>query len=261
MVEREARIEMIKVCKKLYQNEYTLAYDGNVSIKLDNNRILITPSGFCKGDLTERDLIVCDKDGKKIEGMHKPSSEIRIHVEAYRQRPDIGAVIHAHPPLATAFSLAGVSLAHCLLPEVILYLGTIPTTKYATPTTEEGPNVIRDLIKTNDALILDRHGSLTVGKDVWSAYYKLEKIEHTAKITFIARQLGSIKTLRPEQLNRVIAIAKEFGVPGEAIQCQNCGGCGKPIPEDKKSLSFLKNDDVIDTVSTIIAKEISKMNI
>lgn len=261
MIEREARIEMIKVCKKLYQKEYTMAYDGNVSIKLDNNRILITPSGFCKGDLTEKDLIICDKEGKKIEGRHKPSSEIRIHIEAYRQRRDIGAVIHAHPPLATAFSLAGVSLAHCLLPEVILTLGTIPTTGYATPTTDEGPVVIKELIKTNDALILDRHGSLTVGKDVWSAYYKLEKIEHTAKITFVARQLGSIKTLSEEQLRKVVSIAKELGVPDEAIQCRNCGGCGKQIPEEKNDLSFIKDDDIIDTVSTIIAKEISKMNV
>ena len=256
MTEREARTEMIKVCKRIYEKEYVSAHDGNVSIKLDRNRILITPSGFCKGDLTERDLIICDKNGKKIEGKYSVTSEIMIHLEVYRQRADINAVVHAHPPLATAFSLAGTSLAQCILPEVVLTLGSIPTTEYATPTTKEGPGVIRDLVKTNDAMILDRHGSLTIGKDIWSAYFKLEKIEHTAKVTFIARQLGPVKTLTPRQTQKVISKATEFGVSEEAIRCYNCGGCGKPVI---KNNSNEKNDDkVVDTISSMIANEMFK---
>ena len=251
MTEREARVEMIKVCKRLYEKEFVTAQDGNVTIKLSENRFLVTPSGFCKGDLTERDLVICDKNGIKIAGKHRVSSEIRIHMEAYSRRTDINAVVHAHPALATAFSLAGVSLARCILPEVVLSLGSIPTTEYATPTTDEGPGVIKDLIKNHDAMILDRHGSLTVGKDVWAAYYKVEKIEHTAKVTLAARQLGSIKTLSREQIRTVVNVAEQFGVPKEALHCSNCGACGKPAND---------NNDLIKSISDVIVNEINKLD-
>ena len=258
MTEREARTEMVKVCKRLYQKEYVTAYDGNVSIKLNSNRFLMTPSGFCKGDLTERDLIVCDNEGRKLSGAYDVTSEVVMHLEAFRQRPDINAVIHAHPPLATAFSLAGISIARCILPEVIFTLGSIPTTEYATPTTPENADIIRDLIKTHDAMILDRHGSLTVGKNIWSAYFKLEKIEHTAKITFVARQLGSIKTLTSEQLKPVVAIAEKLGVQSAVQDCLNCGACGKEVSECTVNQYPDKNENVIENVSNVITNEILK---
>ncbi|MFC1558814.1 class II aldolase/adducin family protein, partial [candidate division KSB1 bacterium] len=251
MTERKARIEMIKVCKRLYDREFVTAQDGNVTIKLGENRFLATPSGFCKGDLTESDLVVCDKNGDKIAGKYRVSSEIRIHIEAYNQRPDINAVVHAHPAMATAFSLAGVSLAQCILPEVVLSLGSIPTTEYATPTTDEGPGVIKDLIKNHDAMILDRHGSLTVGRDIWDAYYKLEKIEHTAKVTLAAKKLGSIKMLSPEQIKTVVNVAEQFGVSKEALQCSNCGACGKPISD---------SDNLIKSITDVIVSEINKLD-
>ncbi len=260
MMERETRTEMIKVCKRLYQKEYVTAYDGNLSVKLDKNRFLMTPSGFCKGDLTEKDLIICDKYGKKLSGHHNVTSEVVMHLEAYKQRPDINAVIHAHPPLATALSLAGVSLAKCILPEVILSLGIIPTAEYATPTTPENADVIRDLIKKHDAIVLDRHGTLTVGKDLWSAYYKHEKIEHTAKITFTARQLGSIKTLTPEQIKVVSAIAEKYGIRNAAQYCVECGGCGKTVPEPQNNPSIQINENMIENISNIVTNEICKID-
>ena len=250
MEESKARQEIIEVCQRLYRKEYVTAYDGNVSIRLGPNRFLVTPSGFCKGDLTENDLIICNKHGEKLQGDHRITSEFPMHLKAYQLRDDINAVVHAHPPLATSLSLAGISLARCILPEVILSLGSIPTTSYATPTTPEGADVITELIPHYDAIILDRHGSLTVGKTAMAAYYKLEKIEHTAKITITARQLGTIKTLEPMQLETISQLARQMGVKEEAIiKCYECGACGKGSDE---------NAQLADQITGLVLKQLTK---
>jgi L-fuculose-phosphate aldolase len=149
--------------------------------------------------------------------MLKVTSEIRLHLEVYRQRPDVNAVVHAHPPIATGFSLAGVPMAKCLLPEVVYSLGAIPTTRFAAPTTEEVPESVRELIRTFDAMVLDRHGALTVGKDLWDAYYKLEKLEHTATVMLTAYQLGGIRELSSEEREKVMAVGQSLGMRPEAM--------------------------------------------
>jgi L-fuculose-phosphate aldolase len=233
--EASARQEIVRVCHLMWEKGYVAATDGNVSMRL-GDRILTTPSGLSKGMLDPEQLVLTDLDGKALPAWQQtckglmPSSELRIHCEAYRRRPDIGAVVHAHPPVALAFSIAGVSLAGCVLPEVVLTLGAIPTTRYATPTSAEGPEVIRDLIGKFDALILDRHGTVTVGKDPLDAYFKLEKIEHSATVTLAARQLGEVRTLPPEEVRRLTAIRRQtLGLPPEwdGEGCVQCGACGR----------------------------------
>jgi L-fuculose-phosphate aldolase len=191
---------------------------------MSNDRLLITPSGFSKGDIQDRWLLVVDMNGKPIRGARGPkgeelrlTSEIRMHTEVYRQRPDVNAVVHAHPPVATGFSLAGVPLAGCLLPEVVFTLGAIPTTKFAAPTTEDVPESVKELIQTFDALVLDRHGALTVGKDIWDAYFKLEKIEHTAVVMLTAHQLGGVRELSQEERQKVVEVGKSLGIRSEAM--------------------------------------------
>jgi L-fuculose-phosphate aldolase len=170
-----------------------------------------------------------------------------MHLEVYGQRPDVGAVIHAHPPLATAFTVAGISLAQCVIPEVVLTMGTIPTTEYATPSTEAGREAVRELIRKHDALVLDRHGALTVGPDLISAYRKLEKVEHCAQVTLAARQLGNVRTLPPEEVRRLEAMRAELGL-GKSVQaCSNCGTCGKGITEEPVSVPEV-DERVVDAV-------------
>ena len=183
----------------------------------------------------------------------EPSSEIRMHLCAYEQRPDIVAVIHAHPPIATAFSIAGVSLAKCILPEVVFTMGIIPTTRYATPTTEEGPDVILDYIHDYDAFILDRHGTLTVGDSLESAYYKLEKIEHAANVTLMARQLGSVNLLNHDQINRLLKLREKFGITGKKPIFQHCGAC--PSGKEKGCAESCRNESMIETLVEEIHKE------
>jgi L-fuculose-phosphate aldolase len=235
--ESDYRADIVEVCKRVYAKGFAAASDGNVSIRLGPNRILMTPSGLSKGYMSPDQLIVTDLEGRKIPPFTaanrdlKPSSEIQMHLEVYRQRPDVGAVVHAHPPIATACTLAGVSLARCVLPEVVLTLVAIPTAGYATPSTEEVPLSIRELAKDYDALLLERHGALTLGKDVYDAYFKLEKVEHTAQITLAARQMGRIRSLAPEEVRKIETIRKEIGLSRQGVDpriCEECHACERP---------------------------------
>ncbi len=226
--ELDYKRDIITVGKMLYDKGYIAATDGNISIRISANRIITTASGVSKGFLKDEHIVVVDGDGGILSGRRKPSSELKMHLAAYKLRPEIKAIVHAHPPTCTAFTIAGVSLAKCVLPEVVMTLGVIPTADYATPTTQEVPESIKEYITRYDAVILDRHGAITVSKkDVFDAYYKLEKIEHTAEITLKARQLGNIKTLSDKQVARLVSVS---GISEERLcssRCVNCGGCGK----------------------------------
>jgi L-fuculose-phosphate aldolase len=232
--ESEHRADIVEVCRRIYAKGYAAASDGNVSVRIRPDRILTTPSGLSKGYMTPDQIIVTDLEGRKLPPFTaanrelKPSSEIKMHLEAYRQRPDIGAVVHAHPPVATACTLAGVSLARCVLPEVVLTLVAIPTADYATPSTDEVPDSIRELIRDYDALLLERHGALTVGKDVYDAYFKLEKVEHTAEITLAARQLGRVRGMASEEVRKIEALRQQMGLSRQGVDprtCQECRVC------------------------------------
>lgn len=194
---------IVFICQKMSQKGFITGTDGNVSVKLSSSKYLITPSNLNKGFITEEDLVIIDEKGRKISGLHEPSSEIKMHLTAYEQRPDIGAVIHAHPPLSIAFSVAGISLEDYVLPEVVFTLDCIPTAPFAIPHSQELAMAIKDLIKQRDALILDHHGTLTVGRDVFDAYNKLEKVEHTALVILTAKLLGRVKTLETWQIDMI----------------------------------------------------------
>lgn len=223
--EWQLRREIVEIGKRTYDKGFVAATDGNISTRVMGDKLLITPSGCCLGELKPEHLIYIDFDEKILSGKSKPTSECPMHLAAYRERPDINAVIHAHPPITTGFTIAGESLAQCVIPEVVLIFGTIPTTRYATPSTEEGAEVIETLIKEHDALILDRHGTLTVGKDLLDAYRKLEKVEYCAYVTLTARQLGKIKTLSVEEVNRLDILRKQLGYNDKISLCEQCGIC------------------------------------
>jgi L-fuculose-phosphate aldolase len=232
LTEHELRQEMVRVARLLWERNYAIATDGNLSVRLGSDRLLVTPSGFSKGFLSTSDLVAIglDRDltlrSSSYRGSDKkPSSEIAMHLEVYRRRPDVKAVIHAHPPVSVAFSIAGVSLARCVIPEVIVTLGAIPTTEYATPGTTDVPASIGQAIQEHDAVILAHHGSLTVGRTLWEAYLRLEKVEHTAQITLAAHQLGQVQSLTPEAVERLTEKRREL-LQGEGRDlCEGCTVC------------------------------------
>ena len=229
VVEYELRQEMARIGRLMWERGYVVAEEGNLSARLGPDRLLTTPSGLSKGFLSTEDLVVIRPDGTPVPSYRgqgrKPSSEILMHLEVYRQRPDVNAVVHAHPPMATAFSIAGVTLARCILPEVVVTLGGIPTAEYATPGTAEVPESIGQAIHEYDAVILAHHGTLTVGQTLWNAYQQLEKVEHAAQITLIARQLGQVKTLSPEAVSKLMAQRREWLRRQGRDTCQGCNAC------------------------------------
>ncbi len=226
------RKEIVEFGRRVYEKNLVAATDGNISVRILGDRLLITPSGFCLGELKPEDLVYADFEGRTLSGRNAPSSELPMHIAAYEERPDVHAIIHAHPPVTTAFTVAGYNLAQCVIPEVVLIFGCIPTTEYATPSSEEGPRVIRSLIRKHDALILDRHGSLTAGCSLREAYHKLEKVEHCAQVTLAARQLGNVKTLTADQVERLEEVRKKMGLGNGSSLCNLCGTCGKSGPDD-----------------------------
>jgi len=223
--EADGRTQIVKVCRRMYERGMIAGTDGNVSLRLSGDRILITPSGVHKGDLTEQDLVITDRQGAPLQGRRRPSSEILMHLLCYQVREDVGAVVHAHPVNAVALALSGISLANCVLPESCLSLGFIVTAPYTTPGTEEVPRVLRDLVTRAEAVLLDRHGSLTMGPDLTVAYNRLESVEHTAKITLAARTLGPVSPLSERQVEQLRQVAKKYGWAEIPRGCEECNAC------------------------------------
>jgi L-fuculose-phosphate aldolase len=231
--EQQWREEIVEFGRKMYQKGYIGSVEGNLSVRLAANRILITPSGLNKGFMRADQMVVVDLDGRQIGSYGagrqlKPTSELPMHLEAYRRRDDISAVIHAHPPRAVTLSIAGIPIADCLIPEVIVLLGTIPTTPYATPSSAENAVAIRSVIGWHDAIMLERHGSLTVGRDLWEAFNRLETLERSADIGLSLAQMGVQNRLPAHEIDKLLAQRRRLGLarPGEAERfCDLCGVC------------------------------------
>ena len=202
----EIRREIVHYAKCAYQKGLVAATDGNISVRIMGDRLMITPTGAVFETLRPDDLIYVNFLGQKLQGNSLPSSELPLHLEIYQQRANVEAIIHAHPPVATAFTIAGESLAQPVIPEVVTMFGKIPTAPYATPASEEGAQVVSNLIHDHDLILLDHHGAVAVGTSLQDAFLKLEKLEHTASTLLAAKQLGEIKPLSAEQLQKLKAI-------------------------------------------------------
>lgn len=243
--EKALRQEMCRVGRLVYERGLIAATDGNLSVRLDDERLLCTPSGLCKGVLEPEDLAVVDFELNLLKGSRPASSEMLMHLGVYRARPDVRAVVHAHPPTALAFSVAGRSeqLGGPFLPEVVYTLGAIPTARYATPGTAEVPASVEPYLADCDAIILDRHGSLTVGASLWDAYLKLDKVEHAARVTFMAALLGSPRPLPAKEVEK---LARQGASRGYRTRCSSCSGCGEcGLEHPTGSLPALEEEEAI----------------
>jgi L-fuculose-phosphate aldolase len=226
------RRQIVEFSKRIYDKGYVAATDGNVSHRLTGDRVLVTPSGSCLGELQPNDLVCVSLAGHSASGPRKPTSELALHLSVYGIRPDVNAVVHAHPPIANAFSFAGQTLDQCVIPEVVQGFGVIPTTEYATPSSEESARVVRELVKEYDALLLQRHGSVTVGPNLREAFFKLDKLEHAARITLAARQLGAVIPLSTDELRRLGAVRERLGL-GSAQDIYTACALRNPQPAQR----------------------------
>ncbi|NWF88292.1 MAG: class II aldolase/adducin family protein [Ignavibacteriaceae bacterium] len=202
------RNELVKICKKVYANKFVAAYDGNLSVRTNTNTILITRSSVCKGEVTGDDILEIDLNGKLIQGEGKISTETKLHLVVYSRRPEVNSVIHCHPIYSTALAVHGEGLTKHVLPEVLLTLGKVPLCSYGTPSTDELTKTLEPYIDYSWAFFLRNHGAVTIGKSLDDAFYKMEKLEHTSQIIFLARMLGGETELSIEKVQELLAISK-----------------------------------------------------
>lgn len=223
MNEQQLREQICSIGRLMYQNHLIDGNGGNITARLGDNRILATPSGLAKGFMQPEQLIIVDMDGNRIDdpsdaNRHlRPTSELLMHLECYRQRDDINGVVHAHPPTAVALTLVDYNFQQVIIPEVVVLLGMIPTTPYATPSSVEDRDAISRLIREHDVIMLAHHGSLTVAASVWDAYILLETLEHTSKILFMAEQLGGARAIPTEKIGKLLDMRVQLGLsrPGD----------------------------------------------
>lgn len=221
MTEPSLRRQICEIGRRLYEKNFVAANDGNISVRLEANRVLTTPTGVSKGFMTPESMVIVDLDGRPLSA-GKPSSEILLHLFAYRERPEVQAVVHAHPLYATGFAVAGLSFQDCVTPEIIVTLGSVPLAPYGTPSTQKLPDTLRPFIHHHDAFLLANHGAVTVGKDLWDAYYKLERLEHYAHILFISRQLGGEQLLSKQATQELLDLRSKYGQTGLNPGCSTC---------------------------------------
>jgi len=218
-LEEQLRADIVEAGRRLYARAYVASNDGNISARLDDHRLVTTPKSVSKGFMTPDMMVIVDLEGKKVAGDRDPSTELPMHLEVYRNRPDVNAVVHAHPPLATGFAVAGIPLTRAVLAEVITTLGSIPIAAYGTPSTAELPEAVRKYIKAHDGMLLANHGAVTCGPNVMAAYYKMETIEHFAKISLVARLLGREHLISREEVERLQNLRGFYGIPAPAPLC------------------------------------------
>ncbi len=205
--------------RRVWMRGFVAANDGNISGKVDDDEIIVTPTGVSKGFLEPEMLSTVDGAGRQVRGSMKISSETAMHIMAYNARPEIGAVLHAHPPVATGFAVAGLSLDQCVLPEVVVSLGGVPLSPYGLPSSKELPEAIEPYIKQSNVVLMANHGVLAVGENVMQAYYRMETVEHFAKILLTAVQLGQVNLFSPERVAELEEIRKNFGIGGPMTSC------------------------------------------
>ena len=244
MDERQIREEIVDIARRCYDRGLIVAGDGNISVRVGSNRIIATPSAVSKGWMKPEMMVVVSDDGTPLEATtYRVSSEFPMHQLIYRMRPDIHAVVHAHPPHATGFAVAGLALDKAILSEVVLTLGCVPLATYGTPSTDELTSAIEPFIAYHDALLMANHGAVAYADTLEKAFNKLETLEHTARISLIARNLGNENSLPPEAVQKLYEIRERGGMMRpEARTGQVCatGNHGAPGFNDGETVTLTR---------------------
>jgi L-fuculose-phosphate aldolase len=210
LAESEVCAEICRVGKMVYQCGFVAGCDGNISVRIGRNSVLATPTGISKGMMEPGDLVTVDMEGHQTGGDRRPSSELGMHLLFYRMRPEVRAVVHAHPPTATGFAAAGLALDEPLVAEVVVTFGSIPLARYGMPGTPDLADALSPLVPSHDAILMANHGVVTCGPDLLNAFMKMEKVEHYAKIVAVARQLGPTQPLSDEDVRKLMRIRENY---------------------------------------------------
>jgi len=242
-----SRLEITEIGRRMHQRGFVASNDGNISVRVDDNRILITPTGISKGFMDPAGMVMLDLEGNVLSRTGNPSSEIDMHLAIYSERPCVQSVCHAHPPYATAFAASGRELDGCLLSEMIFTLGKVPLVAYGTPGTADIYQALIKVLPDYDAFLLANHGVVTVGQSVQIAYHKLETVEHGAKITYLSEQLGGGKLLTEEKVKDLAALKQAQGITTktDCLTCEQEDSCDINISEERSEQLINKIVDVV----------------
>ena len=208
--EQQHREEIVEIGRRLRQQGFIAGTDGNLSVRIGSERILTTPTGMSKGMLQPEDLVLVDKKGNRLSGFREASSELGMHLLIYECRPEVNAVVHAHPPTATGYAAAGLTLDKALLAEVVVVLGQVPLARYATPGSPELREVLRELIPHHDAILMANHGVVTCGQDLLQAYFRMETVEHYARATLVTELLGKQTLLSSQDVEKLMELRSRY---------------------------------------------------
>ena len=263
--EYEIKKQICDIGKRIYDRGMVAANDGNISVKISDNEFLCTPTGVSKGFMTPDYICKVDAEGNVIQANKgfKPSSEIKMHMRVYRERPDVKSVVHAHPMYGTAFAIAGIPLTQPIMPEAVIALGCVPIAEYGTPSTVEIPDAISKYLQHFDALLLENHGALTYSDSLLAAYHKMESLEFYAQLLFLSKQLGGPQELNNNQVERLYEIRRQFGMTGKhpADVCPNvkagkasCHTCGVIRGCNAKEGAAAGNDIVAEITRKVLAQ-------
>jgi len=220
--EEEHRRDICTAGRWFFERGYVAATDGNVSLRLDPRRILTSPTGISKGMMTPDDMVITDMEGRKQSGRRNPSSELAMHLLIYRRRPDVNAVCHAHPPVATGYAAAGLPLNKALVSEIVLSLSCIPVARYGTPGTPELSEAIEPLVQSYDAILMANHGVVTYGADLLTAFFRMETTEHFARVALVTELLGKQVLLSSEDVEKLLAARARYGLQTAATTSAEC---------------------------------------
>ena len=259
--EFELKKTIIDIGKRLWTRGFVAANDGNISVKINDNEILTTPTGVSKGTMTQDMIIKMTMDGKVVSSSKKyrPSSEVKMHIEVYQQRDDIKSVIHAHPPYCTSFAVANIPLNKCVLPEAILTLGAVPIAPYGTPSTREIPDSIKPHLQNSDALLLANHGALTLGQDLTTAYHRMETLEHTAYIVYLSIGLGNVNIIPSHEVDKLLELRERMNIPGRVTMCttDNNSSCSGTTSSGNDSQKV--SDSEIEAITRSVMERLKQM--
>jgi L-fuculose-phosphate aldolase len=251
--EKELRQDIVDIGRLVYQKGWVAANDGNITIRLDQDRILATPTGVSKGMMHVDDFIIVDMQGNKIEGRKERTSEIAMHLTIYAMRPDIRSVVHAHPPVATGFATAGKALDLALLPEVIIGLGCVPLADYGLPGTPALTEGMLRYIPKYDAILMGNHGAVCYGEDVYKAFFKMETMEHFARITLVAELLGGAKALPRLEVDKLFDSRTRYGVKARAGALPGCPVVAEDLEQDQERF-YVTRQELISLVDEAVKK-------
>lgn len=263
--EFEIKKQICDIGKRIYNKGMVAANDGNISVKISDNEFLCTPTGVSKGFMTPEYICKVDKEGNVIQANEgfKPSSEIKMHMRVYKERPDVNSVVHAHPIYATSFAIAGIPLTQPIMPEAVIALGCVPIAEYGTPSTNEIPDAVEKYLQHYDAVLLANHGALSYSDSLLAAYHKMESLEFYAELLYHSKALGGPKELSDSQVQRLYEIRRQFGLKGKhpadicpnvkagKESCHSCGHCGGGSKSEV-------NADLVAEITKKVMEQLSK---